>query len=567
MDDSDRLNGADSASRRILRRNLRTLAKLLLLVVAITVAYSLLFHVVAARERLPVDSWLTGFYWTIETMSTLGYGDIVFTSTLGRMFSVLVVGTGLVLLLILLPFSFVQFFYAPWLEARNAARAPRQLPPDTAAHVILTAYGPVEAALIRRLNQFRLPYVVIVTDVAEALELHDEGIDVMVGDRDDPSTYRRARVESAALVAATLSDTANANVALTVRECSTTVPIVATAAWEASVDMLEGAGCQQVVQLGELLGQSMARRISGHGGKAHVIGGLDDLLIAEAVAANTALVGHTLGALRLRERLDVHVAGVWERGRYQVARPDTPITDDSVLLLAGSRAQLDAYDREIRLDIPAPAYVVIVGGGRVGRATSRGLVAADIDHRIVENRSDRISDWSRYVLGDATDVEVLRQAGLDRADSVAITTHDDDVNVYITLYCRRLRPDMQILSRATLERNVSTLHRAGADHVLSYVPMEANAIFDVLRRGNLLLAAEGLEIFTVSVPRALIGRTIAQSGVREQTGCNVLAVRPPGGSVAPPDPAVVLEAGGELVLIGDIAAERLFFTRFEDARP
>ena len=37
--------------------------------------------------------------------------------------------------------------------------------------------------------------------------------------------------------------------------------------------------------------------------------------------------------------------------------------------------------------------------------------------------------------------------------AVVITTHDDDVNVYLTLYCRRLRGDIQIISRATLERN------------------------------------------------------------------------------------------------------------------
>ena len=49
-----------------------------------------------------------------------------------------------------------------------------------------------------------------------------------------------------------------------------------------------------------------------------------------------------------------------------------------------------------------------------------------------------------------------------------VTTHDDDINVYLTLYCRRLGPDLQIISRANLDRNVSTLHRAGADAVLSY---------------------------------------------------------------------------------------------------
>ena len=49
---------------------------------------------------------------------------------------------------------------------------------------------------------------------------------------------------------------------------------------------------------------------------------------------------------------------------------------------------------------------------------------------------------------------------------MVITTHDDDVNVYLAIYCRRLRPDIAIVARANLDRNVSTLYRAGADAVL-----------------------------------------------------------------------------------------------------
>ena len=35
-------------------------------------------------------SWITGFYWTLTTMSTLGFGDITFTSDIGKIFSVVV---------------------------------------------------------------------------------------------------------------------------------------------------------------------------------------------------------------------------------------------------------------------------------------------------------------------------------------------------------------------------------------------------------------------------------------------------------------------------------------------
>jgi Trk K+ transport system NAD-binding subunit len=127
---------------------------------------------------------------------------------------------------------------------------------------------------------------------------------------------------------------------------------------------------------------------------------------------------------------------------------------------------------------------------------SRNLIDDGVDHRIVERTPDRMHDRSRHVVGDATDPAVLGEAGLDRAASIAITTHNDDVNVYLTMYCRRLRPDVQILSRATLEHNVSTLRRAARTSCCRH-PLEANAIFDVLRHGNLMLLAAGLQVFTV----------------------------------------------------------------------
>ena len=321
------------------------------------------------------------------------------------------------------------------------------------------------------------------------------------------------------------------------------------------------------MQLGEHLGREMARRISGHGGRTHVVGRLDDLFIAEAVAANTTLVGHAVRDLGLRERLGVTVIGLIERGRYAGSSAHSLVTEDTVLLLSGTLDGLTAYDREVRQARHSPGLAIIIGGGRVGRATSRNLIDDGVDHRIVERTPDRVHDRSRYVVGDATDPAVLEEAGLDRAASIAITTHNDDVNVYLTMYCRRLRPDVQILSRATLEHNVSTLRRAGADFVLSYIPLEANAIFDVLRHGNLMLLAAGLQVFTVPVPPALVGRSIAESGLRATARVNVMGIRREAGRAELPDINAPLAADTELILIGDREAAQAFFARYRTGRP
>jgi Trk K+ transport system NAD-binding subunit len=145
---------------------------------------------------------------------------------------------------------------------------------------------------------------------------------------------------------------------------------------------------------------------------------------------------------------------------------------------------------------------------------------------------------------------------------VIVTTHDDDVNIYLTLYCRRLRPDMLILSRSTVERNAVTLHRVGADFVLSYASMGADAIFNMLRRGRMLFVAEGLDIFTTPVPRALVGRSLAVSRLRQDTGCNVIGVRAGGPATSQLDLSTPLPEGAELILIGDREAEDRFFRRY-----
>jgi hypothetical protein len=134
------------------RRNLRALRQFLVGLAALVAVYSVLFHVLMAWEGR-YFSWISGVYWTLTVMSTLGFGDITFQTDLGRLFSIVVLLSGTLFMLILLPFTFIQFFYAPWMEAQAAALTPRQLPPETHGHVVLLGYGPVEAVLIRRHNQ------------------------------------------------------------------------------------------------------------------------------------------------------------------------------------------------------------------------------------------------------------------------------------------------------------------------------------------------------------------------------------------------------------------------------
>ncbi len=538
------------------RRNGMLLFRFFLVFIVCVAVYSVLFHVVMAYEGQTL-SWVSGLYWTLTTMSTLGFGDITFSSDLGRLFSVFVLCSGVVFLLVLLPLLFM--------EGQSASRVPRELSKDTNGHVVLCHYDAVTMALITRLNQYRQPYMLLVPDLSEALYLHDLGLSVAVGDIDHPGTFRRMQVNQAALVATTASDAGNTNVALTVRDVSATVPIIATANHDVAVKMLELAGCSHVLHLGHMLGRSLARRVHGGDAMTHVMGRFDQLLIAEATAAHTPLVGKTLLQSRLRERAGLSVVGVWERGRFEMAGPDTLIGPHTVLVLAGSQDQLQQYDTLFGASHVADTPVVILGSGRVGRATGVALDERGIDYCMVEQRPERVRDTRQAIVGNATNADVLRQAGIMEAPTVVMTTHHDDLNIHLTLYCRTLRPDIRIISRATLERNVSTLHRAGADFVMSYGSMGANTIWNLLRRSDVLMVTEGLNVFKVPLPRRLVGKTIADTAIHQVTGCHVIAMQTGETMQINPDLTVPLPAQAEMILIGTAEAEQQFLQRLRDA--
>jgi voltage-gated potassium channel len=549
---------------RTVRQNLRLLLRYAAFLAGLVTVYSVLFHLLMQREGQE-HSWLTGFYWTLVTMTTLGYGDITFTSDLGRAFSALVLMSGLVSLLVLLPFTFIEFFYAPFLRAQSLARAPRELPVETRGHVILTNYDPVTASLIEKLISYKHPYVLLVNDLPRALELVDRGLKVVVGPLDDPETYRCVRVEKAELVAATGSDVVNTNVTFTVRERDKGVRIIATANSADAAEILGLAGATRTFHLADMLGRSLVRRMIGGDARAHVIGEFDDLLIAEATAAGTPLIGKTLAQSRLRELAGVNIVGIWERGAFHLPRPDTRVTASTVLVFAGSIEHMRKYDELFCIYNVTPGRVVIIGGGRVGRAAARALAERHIDYRIVDRNPERIRDPQKYLLGSAAERDTLERAGLMEAPAVMITTHDDDTNIYLTIYCRLLRPDIQIISRATHDRNVPTLHRAGADFVMSYASMGSNTIFNFLERSDILMIAEGLNVFRLKAPPTLVGKTLAETRLREETGCNVIAFHGDDAHQINPDPTRPIQAGLELILIGSVEAEKRFLDRYRQS--
>ena len=242
------------------------------------------------------------------------------------------------------------------------------------------------------------------------------------------------------------------------------------------------------------------------------------------------------------------------------------LRESSMLLLAANDEQLAKVDAQYAVESAAAHRAVIIGGGRVGRAIASVFQREGVPFAIVEKLPERERPGVRYVIGDAADRAVLEEAGLADAGAVLITTHEDDVNVYLTRYCRGLRPDARIVSRSRLDRNVTTLYRAGADAVLSYAGTGSAAIWNHFRGDETLLVAQGLNVFRASIPRELAGRTLADVHLYRLTRCNVVAIDHGDRIEANPDAHRPLPDDGELILVGTDEAESAFTNEFGVAR-
>jgi Trk K+ transport system NAD-binding subunit len=442
------------------------------MLLSVVLLYGWLFHIIMAREGQE-HSWFTGVYWALTVMSTLGFGDITFTSDLGRAFSSFVLVTGVVLLLIILPFLFIRVVYAPWLEQRSRGRwkALRTIPKDVQGHVIICANDPIALGLIRRLDLTGVPAYLIEPDPSRALQMNDEGVPVVAGELDSVETYENARVEHARLVFANSSDTVNTNIVLTVRERAPKVPVVAVADSVDSVDILELGGVNHVLTLTLLLGEHLAKRVSAGNVRANIIGHFHDSLLAEFPVHNTPLEGRTIRDSGLREELGVNVVGVWREGRLLPADPDLELSPRSVPVVTANEEQVETIDAMLIIHEANPNPVIVIGGGRVGRAATVTLKRNGVSVHVVERNegleAKLIDIPDRLIIGDAADRKVLDSAGIQQAPSILLTTHDDAMNVYLTVYCRRLNPAARILTRVTHERNIDAIQRAGADFVLS----------------------------------------------------------------------------------------------------
>jgi voltage-gated potassium channel len=214
-------------------------------------------------------------------------------------------------------------------------------------------------------------------------------------------------------------------------------------------------------------------------------------------------------------------------------------------------------------------HTLICGYGRMGQEIVREFQARGLPFVVIDRNPALAQTLDAagvpYLIGDASADEVLHRAGVDRARSLVAVAPTDADNIFITLSGRSLNPRLYIVARSIREEDEHKLRRAGADRVVSPYVIGGRRIAAAVYRPEVVdfldlhIRAPENELEVDSIPirptAPYAGRTLRESGIREQTGCMVLALRSAatGRFVSNPPAETKLEAGDAMIVLGTVS--------------
>jgi len=324
--------------RRIMRKRPHEAYMLVLLLMLII--YILLFKYLMIMEGQPENAnTITAIYWATTTIATVGYGDVIFTSLAGRIFSVLVQVVGIITISGFL----VTYVIMPWLDRSIKFRLPRKAPPGLKEHIIICGYNQLVETLIDELAGQDIHFVIVDDDVELIKELAFKDIPCILGPPSDKQTLLNANVEKARILIANKSDERNANIVLTSREFEH-LRIIAIVEDRSNSKYLRYAGADTVVSPKSMFGQfigrkAMDRLVSRVTGATEIFEGVH--ITEFPIYLKSPLIGKSLREVSSQTLTGARIVGIWKSGTLSFdPKEDDVIRDNSVLLAVGSPEQL-----------------------------------------------------------------------------------------------------------------------------------------------------------------------------------------------------------------------------------
>src|SRR6266404_1438208 len=210
-------------------------------------------------------------------------------------------------------------------------------------------------------------------------------------------------------------------------------------------------------------------------------------------------------------------------------------------------------------------HYIVCGAGRVGAGVIRDIARSGHDFVVIEGDetiADRLLTQGHMVLmGDATNDDVLKAAGIERARGIVCAVSSDPDNLYITLTARDLNKETRIVARANDESAVGRLMKAGADRVVSPALTGSSKMSQMLLRPavadfiELATMTERLELeieqVEIGAQSPFIGIALKDTGIRSEHDVIVIAIkRASGEMIFNPAADTLIEKRDALVTIG-----------------
>lgn len=199
---------------------------------------------------------------------------------------------------------------------------------------------------------------------------------------------------------------------------------------------------------------------------------------------------------------------------------------------------------------------ILIGYGDVGRSIASALEKAHVHFVVIDMNEAKLKDRGfDYYVGNGTDEEILIRAGLRTASTVIIVLNNDDDIIFSTLIARNINPQCIILARANTTKSIDKIYRAGADYVASLSIIAGQMLAHIAKghQQDSILMLEGLEIgkHRITADSQLVGKTIADAGIRSKIGCTIIGLEENGKTTTDIDPSIILREGMTLAVIGN----------------
>jgi voltage-gated potassium channel len=210
-------------------------------------------------------------------------------------------------------------------------------------------------------------------------------------------------------------------------------------------------------------------------------------------------------------------------------------------------------------------HFIICGYGRVGRRVASEFREGGVEFVVVDHQDEAAAlareTGDLFVGGSATNDDTLREAGLDRARGLVVSSDSDTDNLYVTLSARAARPDLLIVARASNGDAATKLGLAGADRVIQPYAAAGREMAKLVLRPQVaafldVVSTTGgadflFEEIEVTPGNPCAGKSLRELRVRERTGAIIVALRKHDGTFdTTPSPDVVFEEADVMIAVG-----------------